>query len=107
MTRAERIKAQEERVAAAARKLKLLKAEETKEQRKKRTHALIQAGAIIEVVGLPVDTSHDILTGAWARVASMIKTTPAVLAELAAEGAQIIEARNAAKESFAAAPSEP
>ena len=101
MTRTERIKAQEEKVAAAARKLKLMRAQETEEQRKKRTHTLIQVGAIIEVVGIPVDTSRDILTGAWARVAKMIETTPAVLAEFAAEGAQIIEARNGAKENGA------
>lgn len=99
MTRSERIKAQEEKVAAAARKLKTMRAEETKEQRKKRTHTLIQVGAIIEVVGIPIDTSRDILTGAWAKVAEMIDTTPAMLAEFAASGARIIEARNGAKES--------
>ena len=58
MTRIDRIKAQEEKVAAAARKLKEMKAAESKEQRKKRTHTLIQVGSIIEVVGIPLETSR-------------------------------------------------
>ena len=93
MTRIDRIKAQEEKVAAAARKLKEMKAAESKEQRKKRTHTLIQVGSIIEVVGIPLETSRDILTGAWATVAKMIQTSPEKLAELAATGAAIIEER--------------
>ena len=93
MTRIDRIKAQEEKVAAAARKLKEMKAAESKEQRKKRTHTLIQVGSIIEVVGIPLETSRDILTGAWAAVAKMIQTSPEKLAELAATGAAIIEER--------------
>ena len=97
MTRTERIKAQEEKVAAAARKLKEMKAAESKEQRKKRTHTLIQVGSIIEVVGIPLDTSRDVLTGAWAAVAKMIQATPEKLAELAATGAAIIEERQAGK----------
>ena len=97
MTRIDRIKAQEEKVAAAARKLKELKAAESKEQRKKRTHTLIQVGSIIEVVGIPLDTSRDVLTGAWAAVAKMIQTTPEKLAEFAATGAAIIEERQEIK----------
>lgn len=93
MTRIDRIKAQEEKVAAAARKLKEMKAAESKEQRKKRTHTLIQVGSIIDVVGIPLETSRDILTGAWATVAKMIQTSPEKLAELAATGAAIIEER--------------
>lgn len=97
MTRIDRIKAQEEKVAAAARKLKEMKAAESKEQRKKRTHTLIQVGSIIEVVGIPLETSRDILTGAWATVAKMIQTSPEKLAELAATGAAIIEERQITK----------
>ena len=97
MTRIDRIKAQEEKVAAAARKLKEMKAAESKEQRKKRTHTLIQVGSIIEVVGIPLETSRDILTGAWAAVAKMIQTSPERLAELAATGAAIIEERQITK----------
>ena len=97
MTRMDRIKAQEEKVAAAARKLKEMKAAESKEQRKRRTHTLIQVGSIIEVVGIPLDTSRDVLTGAWAEVAKIIQTTPEKIAEMAAIGAAIIEERQAVK----------
>lgn len=100
MTRIDRIKAQEEKVAAAARKLREMKAAESKEQRKKRTHTLIQVGSIIEVVGIPLETSRDILTGAWAAVAKMIQTSPEKLADLAATGAAIIEERQAGKGSI-------
>ena len=97
MTRAEKIKVQEAKVAEAARKLRELRSQETQDQRKKRTHTLIQLGAIIEVVGIPLDTSRDIITGAWAKIAEMIKLDAAVLADLAAVGTRIIEMREAGK----------
>ena len=93
MTRAERIKKQEERVALAAKKLRDLRAAEKTDQRKARTHALIQIGALIEVVGIPIDTSKDVLTGAWAKVAELIREDPQSLANFAIRGQEIIAAR--------------
>lgn len=93
MNRAERIKKQEERVALAAKKLRDLRAAEKTDQRKARTHALIQIGAIIEVVGIPIDTSKDVLTGAWAKVAELIREDPQSLANFAIRGQEIIAAR--------------
>lgn len=85
-----------EKKAKLERIIRSEKAKESKEERKKRTHELIQRGALLDIVGLG-NVDKGVLLGGFLEMAKTLNETPNKVESWKTQGDMVLKERETAK----------